>query len=120
MLAKEYFRKAAKPRKVMPTDPQEVWQRQPTMSIDQMRRKQLANEATQRALWAPPRSAPADLVNAERGEMLARRKAHSRVNFEAYDAERDHIESVLDTQRQYTAGKNLMEQTGELMNLQKK
>ena len=49
--------------------------------------------------------------------MIARRAAHSRVTFQAYDAQRSNIEANLDAQRQMEASKRIIQLTGQGMAL---
>ena len=49
--------------------------------------------------------------------MITRRAAHSRVSFEAYDAQRANIEANLDAQRQMEASKRIIQLIGEQMAL---
>ena len=51
--------------------------------------------------------------------MIARRAAHTRVNFGAYDRQRENIEANLDAQMKVTASKNIIQHTAERLALQK-
>ena len=55
-----------------------------------------AQVARQRPLPGAKSSVQQDIVEQERGEMVARRAANSRVSFEEYDAQRSNIEANLD------------------------
>ncbi len=100
--ARAYFRKMAKAKNILPPDP--IF-KMPTSSIEQLRIRDEAHKAAQRALPTARSSLDADIVEKERGELIARRKAHNQISFDTYDAERAQIESALDLQRQYAAGK---------------
>ena len=113
----QYLRQQAKPRKIFPTDPQEVSKAAPTQSIGQLRMKNAAREAEQRALTAPNNSIGPGVL--DKGPLIARRQSHTQMNFEAYDAQRDNIEASLDNQIRYQTGKDLYAQTAEKLALQR-
>ena len=115
----EYLRKQAKPRKLFPADPQEVLKKMPTMSVQQISARNEAKQAANRGFYTPANNINPNMLEERRGELLARRDAHSRVNFEAFDAHREHVEAALDNQRQYEAGSRLYEQTAEKLALQR-
>ena len=115
----EYLRKQAKPRKIFPTDPQEVMKKMPTMSVQQIAARNEAKQAANRGFYTPANNINPNMLDDRRGELIARRDAHSRANFEAFDAHREHVEAALDNQRQYEAGNRLYEQTAEKLALQR-
>ena len=109
-LAKEYFKKQAKARSIIPA---EVPALLPEASMKNLQLRMDAQVAKQRPLPGAKSSVDQDLVEKERGEIIARRAANSRVSFEAYDAQRYNIEANLDAQRQMEAGKRIIQLTGE-------
>ena len=114
-LAKEYFKKQAKARSIIPA---EVPALLPESSMKNLQLRMDAQVAKQRPLPGAKSSVDQDLVEKERGEMIARRAANSRVSFQAYDAQRHNIEANLDAQRQMEASKRIIQLTGEKMALQ--
>ena len=114
-LAKEYFKKQAKARSIIPA---EVPALLPESSMKNLQLRMDAQVAKQRPLPGAKSSVDQDVVEKERGEMIARRAANSRVSFEAYDAQRHNIEANLDAQRQMEASKRIIQLTGEKMALQ--
>ena len=115
----QYLRQQAKPRNIFPTDPQEVNKAVPTQSVGQLRMKNAAREAEQRALTAPNNQINPNLLEEQRGPLIARRQSHTQMNFEAYDAQRENIEASLDNQIRYQTGKDLYAQTAEKLALQR-
>ena len=115
----EYLRKQAKPRKIFPADPQAVGKKMPTMSVQQIAQRNEAKQAANRGFYTPANNINPSMLDDRRGELIARREAHSRANFEAFDAHREHVEAALDNQRQYEAGNRLYEQTAERLALQR-
>ena len=113
--AKQYFRKKAKARSIVPA---EVPALLPTNSMQGLQMRQDAHVAAQRAIPGAKTSVEQDIVEQRRGEMIARRSAHTRVNFGAYDRQRENIEANLDAQMKVTASKNIIQHTGERMALQ--
>ena len=85
----------------------------------QLQKRMDAKVAAQRALPGAKSSVDQDLVERQRGEMIARRAANTRVNFGAYDRERENIESALDAQHKVQASKNIIQHTAERLALQK-
>ena len=114
-----YLRQQAKPRKIFPTDPQEVNKNVPTQSVGQLRMKNEARQAEQRALTAPNNQINPNLLDEQRGALIARKAGHMQMNFEAYDAQRENIEASLDNQIRYQTGKDLYAQTAEKLALQR-
>ena len=114
-LANEYFKKQAKARSIIPA---EVPALLPESSMKNLQLRMDAQVAKQRPLPGAKSSVDQDLVEKERGEIIARRAANSRVSFEAYDAQRHNIEANLDAQRQMEASKRIIQLTGEKMALQ--
>ena len=84
----------------------------------QLQKRMDAKVAAQRPLPGAKSSVDQDLVERQRGEMIARRAANTRVDFGAYDRERENIEAALDAQHKVTASKNIIQHTGERMALQ--
>ena len=115
VLAKQYFKKQAKARSIIPADVPALL---PEASMKNLQLRMDAQVAKQRPLPGAKSSVDQDLVEKERGEMIARRAANSRVSFEAYDAQRHNIEANLDAQRQMEASKRIIQLTGEKMALQ--
>ena len=116
VLQKEYFRKQAKARSILPPDVPALL---PQSSVAQLQRRMDAKVAAQRALPGAKSNVDQDLVERQRGEMIARRVANTRVNFGAYDRERENIEAALDAQHKVTASKNIIQHTAERLALQK-
>ena len=114
VLAKQYFKKQAKARSIIPADVPALL---PETSMKNLQLRMDAQVAKQRPLPGAKSSVEQNLVEQERGEMIARRAAHSRVSFEAYDAQRSNIEANLDAQRQMEASKRIIQLTGEGMAL---
>ena len=102
VLQKEYFRKQAKARSILPPDVPALL---PESSVAQLQKRMDAKVAAQRALPGAKTSVEQDLVERQRGEMIARRAANTRVNFAAYDRERENIEAALDAQHKVQASK---------------
>ena len=115
VLAKQYFKKQAKACSIIPADVPALL---PETSMKNLQLRMDTQVAKQRPLPGAKSSVDQDLVEKERGEMIARRAANSRVSFEAYDAQRNNIEANLDAQRQMEAGKRIIQLTGEKMALQ--
>ncbi len=86
--ASSYYRQAAKAKRISAPDP--VF-KMPSSSIEQLRIRDEAHKAAQRALPTARSSVDLD-VDKERGELIARRKAHSQISLDAYDAERENRE----------------------------
>ena len=116
VLQKEYFRKQAKARSILPPDVPALL---PESSMAQLQKRMDAKVAAQRPLPGAKSSVDQDLVERQRGEMIARRAANTRVNFAAYDRERENIEGALDAQHKVTASKNIIQHTAERLALQK-
>ena len=116
VLQKEYFRKQAKARSILPPDVPALL---PESSMAQLQKRMDAKVAAQRPLPGAKSSVDQDLVERQRGEMIARRAANTRVNFAAYDRERENIEAALDAQHKVTASKNIIQHTAERLALQK-
>ena len=116
VLQKEYFRKQAKARSILPPDVPALL---PESSMAQLQKRMDAKVAAQRPLPGAKSSVDQDLVERQRGEMIARRAANTRVNFGAYDRERENIEVALDAQHKVQASKNIIQHTAERLALQK-
>ena len=116
VLQKEYFRKQAKARSILPPDVPALL---PQSSVAQLQRRMDAKVAAQRALPGAKSNVDQDLVERQRGEMIARRAANTHMNFGAYDRERENIEAALDAQHKVTASKNIIQHTAERLALQK-
>ena len=115
VLAKQYFKKQAKARSIIPADVPALL---PEASMKNLQLRMDAQVARQRPLPGAKSSVQQDIVEQERGEMVARRAANSRVSFAAYDAQRANIEANLDAQRQMEASKRIIQLTGQGMALQ--
>ena len=115
VLAKQYFKKQAKARSIIPGDVPALL---PEASMKNLQLRMDAQVARQRPLPGAKSSVQQDIVEQERGEMVARRAANSRVSFAAYDAQRANIEANLDAQRQMEASKRIIQLTGQGMALQ--
>ena len=55
----------------------------------------------------------ANLLEQREGELIARRRANQRVNFEAYDAHKANIEALLSAQHGYSAQKDVLQYLAE-------
>ena len=115
VLAKQYFKKQAKARSIIPADVPALL---PEASMKNLQLRMDAQVARQRPLPGAKSSVQQDIVEQECGEMVARRAANSRVSFAAYDAQRANIEANLDAQRQMEASKRIIQLTGQGMALQ--
>ena len=115
VLAKQYFKKQAKARSIIPADVPALL---PETSMKNLQLRMDAQVAKQRPLPGGKSSVQQDIVEQERGEMVARRAANSHVSFAAYDAQRANIEANLDAQRQMEASKRIIQLTGQGMALQ--
>ena len=78
-----------------------------------------ATITAQRVLPGAKTSIEQDLVERQRGEMIARRAAKTRLNFTIYGRERKNIEAALDAPHKVTANKTIIHHTAERLALQK-
>ena len=108
--AVKYFREAAKPKQVFPPDPP---MRQPSTSVAMLRRRARAELAQQGGFPPTETNVDANLLEQREGELIARRRANQRVNFEAYDAHKANIEALLSAQHGYSAQKDVLQYLAE-------
>ena len=108
--AVKYFREAAKPKQVFPPDPP---MRMPSTSVAMLRRRARAELAQQGGFPPSETNVDANLLEQREGELIARRRANQRVNFEAYDAHKANIEALLSAQHGYSAQKDVLQYLAE-------
>ena len=108
--AVKYFREAAKPKQVFPPDPP---MRMPSTSVAMLRRRAKAELAQQGGFPPSETNVDANLLEQREGELIARRRANQRVNFEAYDAHKANIEALLSAQHGYSAQKDVLQYLAE-------
>ena len=113
--AKRYMQQLAKPRQVFPEDPP---MKMPSTSVYQLRRRAEAELAAQRGFPPSEQRVDADLSEQQQGPLIARRKANSRIDFEAFDAHRANIEGIMNAQHSYAANKNVLQYMAEQAQLQ--
>ena len=111
--ATQYLRSRAPPKQIEAAAPPPSL---PSTSVQQLRQRAEAELASQQLL-APKENVRADLVQQREGELIARRKAAQRMNFQKFDAHVQNMSKVLSAQ--YAAGRasDVAQATSEVMQM---